>query len=383
MSEDNVLLTPDEVKKRRERKQETKIEQEKKEDTKFYNRGGTVAVNFESQGRFSIPETLFFKDYSVEDVNNLTLSRQEDILENILSIMEHLKNEDAKCKIADMTIEEFLESLIGIKKQFNTTQHVHRWICNNCQSDVDEEDRVVNETVIDLNNIQYKSIEEADEILREYYKKQFEMATDEDWKNYLFTRYKNDPIINIDEYTRDEEVSKIKIKEPISINPDGHIYEFRLTRIGDVVEAQKIAAKKYGGKIKNVQNRKEANSPLAQLKEKKKEEIDDLKYEQGKYTLLVAKALSLISVDGKELNNEEKIATYSKLSRNTYLEINDFINQFKFGICHEQEFTCSVCGKVDKRWLRQELNPLDLLPLDTDTTRNSRKSSAINICVGL
>jgi hypothetical protein len=383
MSEDNILLTPDEVKKRREKKQEVNIQQEKKEDTKFYNRGGTVAVNFESQGRFNIPETLFFKDYSVEDVNNLTLSRQDDILENILAIMEHLKNEDAKCKIADMTIEEFLESLIGIKKQFNTTQHVHRWICNNCQSDVDEEDRIVNESIVDLNNIQYKSIEQADELLREYYKKQFETMTDEDWKNYLYTRYKDNPIINIDEYTKEQEIAKIKIKEPISINPDGHIYSFRLTRIGDVVEAQKIAAKKYGGKIKNVQNRKEANSPLSQLKEKKKEEIDNLKYEQGKYTLLVAKALSLISIDGRELSNEEKIIAYSKLSRNTYLELNDFINQFKFGIYYEQEFTCNVCGKVDKRWLRQELNPLDLLPLDTDTARNSRKSSTINICVGL
>jgi hypothetical protein len=380
MEEASVLLTPDEVKKRREKKQEI-VQQTKVE--KFFNRGGSVAINFETMGRFSIPDIMYFKDYTIEDVNTLALSRHDDLLENVVSIMESLKNEDANCKVSDMLIEEFLESLIGIKKQFNTTQHIHRWLCD-CQSNIDENDQIVNETIIDLNEIEYKSIEEGDKLLKNYYKSVFDTMNDEDWKTYIYTKYKNNPIDNVEEYTKEKEIEKIQLTEPIQIGIDNHIYAFRLTRIADLISAQKLSAKKYASKIKNVQNRKDPNVAIYELKEKKKEEIDRLRYEQAKYTVIAAKALSLVSVDGRELTDDnEKINVYSKLPRSILIEFSHFIDQFKFGIQHEQEFACPICGKVDKRLLQQELNPIELLPLDATSSGERGKPAKLNIYIGL
>ena len=75
---DNNILSPTEVQKRRERKPAEIIQEQSKE--KFFNRGGQVAINYETMGRFSIPATLYFKDFSVEDENNLLLTRQEDYI---------------------------------------------------------------------------------------------------------------------------------------------------------------------------------------------------------------------------------------------------------------------------------------------------------------
>lgn len=377
-NEDSVLLSPDEVKKRREKKPQ---QTENNVTDKFYNRGGTVAINYETMGRFSIPSTLYFKDYSVNDENDLLLTRREDLLETEISVLNKLKNEDAKCQVEDMLIEEFFETLIGIKKQFDTTQHTHLWICS-CQDELPIAEQAVNELVIDLNTIQYKSIIEADEILKDYYREKFKTLSPEAWQEYIITRYKDDPNVSLTELTPEEELKNIRIKEPMQIKTD-RLYSFRFPRIGDLVKARKIASKEYNIKIKEVQARKNPNVLLKDLNFQKEEDIKKLEKEEAKYTFLVTRALSLISVDGRELTDSEKIQIFSHLPRTTDAKIKEFLTQFKFGIQHEQEFVCPICGKTDKRLLQREIDPHELLPTFSVTKRDIRQSPGIDIYVGI
>lgn len=384
MSEESILLSPEEIQERRKKIKET---EEKKvsvpsDSQKYFNRGGTVAINYESCGRFSIPSTLYFKDYTIEDVNNLAISRQEEILENVVTILNKSVNQDANCKIEDMTVEEFLETLIGIKAQFNTNQHVHRWLCS-CQEKEQEEERTPSETIIDLTTLQYTSIEQADSKLREYMKETFESMSDEEWKSYLFEKYKDSPLDSIESYTKEEELAKIKIKEPIMYFVNGHSYEFRLTRIGDLVTAQKLASKQAAPKIKQIQSRKEPNIPLLELKTKKEKEIEDVKFEQTRKATLYSRALSLLKVDGKPLPENERIEYYKNLPRQALLDFITLIDNAVFGVNDEREITCNLCGKTERRSLRQDINPVELLPLDPDSSRTVRKSSGTRIYFGL
>lgn len=383
MSEDTILLNPEEIKKRREKKQSEEVVEHvvEKSNEKYFNKAGTVAIQYESMNRFDTPDILYFSDYSIEDVNDITLTRPEDIFENLICILNKLVKTDVPVKIENMTIDEFLETLVGIKLQFNTHKHIHRWICD-CQSPLDEKDRQINEFEIDLRTIQYVSIEEADEKLREYYRKVFEIYSDEEWKEYLLAKYSNNPLSDINAYTREEEVKKIKITEPINLPLDGHVYSFVFTRIKHLIDGQKLAQKQYSGRIKQIQNKRETNVPLAELKQKKDDELNKLKDEQNKKSVLYARSLTLEKLDGKVLSNEERIQIFPKLSRNIMFELINFLDQIHFGINDEREMICSICGKSERGLLQQELNPIELLPLDSSSTGKHREHSRINIYFG-
>jgi hypothetical protein len=385
-NEESLLLTPEEVGRRRSRK-EVEAEQQIKHslpssNEKFYNRGGRVAINYESLGRFSIPATLYFKDYTIEDVNDLTLSRQEDILETVISILNKCKNEDAQCDVADMTVEEFLETLIGMKSQFNTSIHIHRWL-DKCQTSVDEEERTFSESEIDLNTLKYSSIEEADQKIQAYFKDLFSLMSPEEWKNYLYSKYQDNPLENIDTYTKEEEIKTIRLTEPIIYPFNGKKYAFRLTRIGDVVKGQKIAQKQFAAKIKAIQNKRDPNIPLNELKVRKERELEDVKIEQTRKATLYSRALSLISIDGKSIPENERISHYKDLPRQGLIDFINLLDNAVFGVNDERELTCNLCNEAERRLLRQEINPVELLPLDTNTTRKLRKSAGVTLYFGV
>ena len=379
MTDENILLTPEDVENRRKRRKESIGDEKIKENSKFFNRGNTVAINYETLGRFNIPPTLYFKDFTTKHENDLSLTRKEDLLETTIAILNELKNDDADCKVEDMLIEEFFETLVGIKKQFDSSNHVHLWICS-CQDDINTPH--INESTIDLNSIQYKCISESDKILQNFYKIKFDAMTDEVFKEYLFIRHKDNPSIELENITKEEELKTIKVKEPFLINLD-HRYLFRFPRIGDLVKAQKIADKEYKIQIKEVQNKKNPNAPLPNLQSQKDEEINRLKSEEFKFSSLATRALSLISIDGKELTDEERIKIYSSLNRGVKNKINDFLKQFEFGIYHEQEFFCPLCEEKDKRLLQREFDVYELLPSYPITNEDNKFNTTLDIYVGI
>jgi len=374
---ENLILNPDVVEKRRKEKNNLNLPSE---TSKFFNKGGKVTINYESKGRFSIPETLYFNDFTVEDINNLATSKQEDILENIVTILNNCVVSTEPIKIEDMTLEEFLETLIGIKQQFNSPIHIHRWMCN-CQLKEEESERKLCETEIDLSSLKYFSIEEADKKIQEYLTPIFESMTQEEWINFLKNKYPNQEV-NYSTYSKEEEIQKIKIKEPIIYYWENTKFEFRLTRVGDLIKGINIAYKQYYPQIKQIQNKKDNSIPLYELKIWKEKEIEKLRTEQMSKASLYARAMSLLKVNDKPLPDMEKIEYFKKMPRQALLDLISFFDKIVFGINDEREMTCNFCGNTERRYLRQDINPIDLLPLDFNTSRKLSKHSRLNIYFG-
>lgn len=383
------IINPKDMEERRKKRgsrkpenKEEKIEQAIKTNEKFKNRGGLVQIHYESHGRFSIPETLYIKDYSIQDINDLALSKTEDILPNLLAILNTLINEDAECDVSDMTLEEFFETLVGMKQELNTPFHIHRWICE-CQHNLPENEQTIHNHEIDLTQINFKSIEENDKDIKEMILTHLNEMDDKEFKEFLIQRYKDNPLDDIDSWTREQEAETQKIKEPFYyIHPDsGDIYGFKLTRIGDVVKGQKLAEKEFKGKIAQVERKPHPQGkPLAEFKEEKKNELENLTYEQSKKSVFYAKALSLISFNDEVIEDEyERIRIYKQLTRGNMFDLMDFLSYINFGIDHELELYCPLCEKTERRSLQQELNPIELLPLDNDSKHRHKKSGNLKI----
>lgn len=369
-----TFITPTDVERRRRPvDNQEKIEPRKEE--KYYNRGNQVKIIYESEGRFSIPSELYFTDYDIEDVNNISLSRQEDLIETLVHVLNKNKNQDSDCNIGDMLIEEMFETLIGIKMQFSSKDHPHKWMCE-CQDNIDDENRVINETIIDLSTLKYITIEEGDQLLRKYYRERIEGLSPEAQKEFLKSYG--------DKETVDSVLSKIKISEPFRYIIQGKEYQFNFIRVGDVYKAQKIVREKYMPKIKAIQNRKDIpGTPLAESKSKKQDEIEKIQEEIAKNIVLYARAMALYKYEGKVLSDQEKVNIYKKIPREDMFDLLDFLENVKFGIQDEREFTCPICGKVDKRLLQRELNPIELLPLDLRTKNTARRTAQLNIYFGV
>ena len=380
MTEKSNLLKPEEIRERAKASSENKIEQN--QNTELYSKSNTVEINYETEGRFSIPDTLYFKPFTVEDVNNITLSKPEDIIENIIVSLNKLEaSESPNFKTENMLLEEFLETLIGLKIKFNTPFHIHRWVCE-CQQDFDEKERQINESEIDLRELKYQTITEADSKIQQFSKEILDTMSEQEWNAYLQGKYAGTPGIDFNSLTKEDDVKSIKIKEPIKFAYDNILYEFSFPRLKHILRAHSIVKKEYAPKIKQVQNRKDANVPLAELKQKKEQEIERLSIERDKKIILYSRALTLNKVNGKELTEKEKIDTYSSLPTMAILEYIDFMENIKFGIQHEAELQCPICGNVSKRLLQRELNPIELLPLDASTSRKHRESARLNIYFG-
>ena len=376
MSEDSILLNPEEVKRRRkEVVYENMEEVENEKVTLAKNYANTVEIQYESQGRFDTPEVLHFKDYTNSHVNDIQLSSQDDLLDVVCVILDTLRKDEIEFNTEDMTAEDFLETLIGIKVKYEGQYHTHRWLCD-CQNEADEKSRIINEVDIDLLSLNYKSISQVDEDMKEYFKEKIEPLSDAEFRKYLLKKYKDNPLEDIDSHTKEKEVEKIKLKEPIFFISDDDVYGIRFPRLKDILKAKTYANKVYAPKIKSVQNRKEHGTALAELKEKKEKELQILKEEQGRLLFLYAKAMVMVSKNGKELSDKEKFEEYrDTLSRSTTDEINSFFDKVQFGLQHELELVCPLCGETDKRWLQRVIDPRELLPYGNSNRNRSIPSN--------
>jgi len=368
--EESILINPRKI---REKRSEVKVEEDK---IKYRKKGNSVEINFESEGRFSVPDTMFFEDYDVEHVQQLATIDVDDILETVTSILEEIKNKDCAISVGEMTASEFLEALVGIKYKFDTKDIKHFWMCD-CQSGKPEEEQKVNETFIDITTLKYRSIKDADEAFKNRFRDIFKTLTDAEFKEYLKNRYATAPLENYDTWTREQEVETIKIKEPIFYKSrlSGNLYGFELMRIRHVVQAQREINKKYRSKIKAIANRPNtSNTPLPEFKSEKEEEIKKLEKEKMRDLLIYSQAFTLTSMNGQRgINNGEKVKHYLKLKREEYFDLGNYLNDIEYGIYDERDFTCPLCGKVERRLLQREINPIELLPINPDSKKQNKQ----------
>lgn len=376
------IINPQEVQRRRQASIQEDIQQQQyQEELQAKNYANSVRIDYESMGRFSTPPTLYFKDYTNKHINDMTLTNNDDLFEVLLTVLQELKQNEPDFKIEDMTAEDFIETLFAIKIKFEGQHHLHRWICK-CQYDVDSKDQIVNEHTLDLMELQYKSIEQVEEEIKKELQEVLSSLSPIEFKNYLITKYKNNPIDDIDNYTVAMEIEKTKIGEPFNIISGEDVYTFRYPRIKDILKAKRYTDKIYNPKLKNLDNRKEHGVPLTELKEKKQKERDKLKEEQAKHLILYAKSMMLISKNYMELTDEQKFIEFKdNMTRATSKAIDDIFSKLRFGLNTELELTCPICGTVDKRLLHRELDPRELIPVqysDSESGDITHRKSGIN-----
>ena len=127
-----------------------------------------------------------------------------------------------------------------------------------------------------------------------------------------------------------------------------------------------------------VQNRREANVPLHELKEKKEEEIKQIKDEQAKYLILYAKAMCLDSINDINLPNNEKFNKFSnEIPRHIIRQLDELLTILDFGLKTEIDLECPICGTIERRLLREVIDIRQLLPYG-DSYNTKRISSERN-----
>jgi len=338
------------------------------------NSDGKLKIELESCGRFDLPDTIYMEGYTFQDIQDLATSREEDILANLVAILDKRKH-GTVVSIAKATVEEFYEILLSIKGHFYTTEHIHHWMCD-CQNSVPDNQKKSSSMTIDLKNVKFRSILEAEEELKKQLHEALSSYSPEQYADYILKKYGK----NID-ITIDDEVKSFKIKEPLGFRDGkGNFVQTRLVRVEDLIFGYQVATRMFRGKINKIRNMYKANMNKDQLDEFKNEEIKFYEYEKSKKALLYTRAKTLVSLNGKPFaSDEERIKYFLTLDLNTLNKYNSFLDTFSFGIYDEVDTLCEFCGKTERGYLQQFINPMEFIPIEgdkrNDTVGKSRVSS--------
>lgn len=368
LEEESSLIKPDEIQNLKVRKRKEEVIshphiEEKIDSIKFSNLGSTVKISLESGGRFGNPNHLILRDYNAKEINDLVTSREEDLLETLIAILNECVVEPKGFNIGKLTNEEFYEVLIGMKMAFDSPVFDHRWI-HECQDNVsDAKDKKLSESQIDLRQAEFKSIEEADNKIKEFFLAKFNELSPEQFSQYLIKKYGQDTQSSIS-----EEVSSVKISEPFLIPGTDKDYEFTFMRIGYLVEGYRLACKEFDGKIRMERNRSQHGIPLEQMKLIREEAIEKLNMSKSRAAIRYSQALCLhgIKVNGESKvlkTTEEKIKEYNNMPKSSMFGYLNAVKSVTYGVSSELELECNLCNQTERRSLQRWVNPFELLPV--------------------
>jgi hypothetical protein len=227
---------------------------------------------------------------------------------------------------------------------------------------------------IDLKEIKFRSILEAEDVLRKQLNDILVSLSPEEYKNYVIKKYGKDIGILIE-----DEVKNFKIKEPLGFrDAKGNFVQTKLVRVEDLIFGYQVATRMYRGKINKVRNMYKANMNKDQLEEFKSEEIKFLEFEKSKKALLYTRARTLVSLNGKPFaSDEEKIKYFLTLDLDTLNKYTEFLDIFAFGIYHEIETLCEFCGKTERGYLQQFINPMEFIPLENNKRDNANRKTRV------
>ena len=351
----------------------------------YDNYGSTVKIDLESNGRFGNPKTIVLKDYTARHINDLVTTKEDDLLETLMSILNECVVSPEKFDIGDLTNEEFYEVILGMKVAFDTPILKHKWIHeeDSCQGKKQDDEKEISESIINLREITSLPIEESDEKIKIFYKEKFDSMTEQEFKEYIIIKYGEEKSI-----TKEEELNNIKIQEPFLIKGYETDYEFKLIRMKDLLMAYKMASKEINHKIRVVQNKTiRRGDDEDRIKSEKENDVEKLKREKARKVLEYAQAMSLSYVrrNGKRIQLktiEEKINEYNTMPRNVLLNYLQAIDTIKYGVDSEIHLNCNLCDGIERGYLQRLISPFLLLPLyqteRNTTTRDVRHDSRLN-----
>ena len=373
-NDEEVVLSDKEIKELEKQKLNLPSSQD---DFEVTNTGDAVGIEYSTGGRFTLPEFGYFKDYTTKEFNDLALTRQEDKLEVLISILNK-KSVNEEIDIEDALPEELFETVVSIKRKFKGNIHTHKWYCEECQKDTDEKDRKVSEMDIDLSTLKEVSIEEADDNFRNYMKERYTKLKSQNPTMFLkqMKIIKPDLVTSVpDEVNLDEVLKEVKIKEPFNITcpTTKKKYTFRFSRIGDYLKAKKFINLRYSPKIKEVRKERwNSKGSLAEFKESQKYKLEKIEDEKYKDLILATKCFSLLQVDGKDLTDSQRFEELASMKPITAETLAEYLESQKFGIQDERDYTCNLCGHEERGYLQRRTSILEYVLDNTSTTGRSR-----------
>jgi hypothetical protein len=317
-------------------------------------------------------------DFLASHINSLVTVKEDKLLETLCYCLNECVVEPKNFKVENLTDKEFLELMLAMKIAFDSKE-LEYYFYHSCQDNIPEKLKKASVDIIRLDNVKMISIEQSDEILREFVSTKLKQLDEESYKQYLILKYGYFKNITIE-----EEVKTIKVKEPIYIKDyDNIIYEFRFVRIKDLIEANRIVSKEYDHKI-----RIETNKPIPKSNQEEaiaiREEImEELKRKKAERFIEVVKNLCLVAktVNNKRIvfeNTEQKLS--EKINRKVYLNYMNAVSEVKYGIEHEVELHCNLCDSEEPQrgYLQRLITPLHLLPVSITQTTTTERKSKIN-----
>lgn len=390
-------LTEEEVKQRRRKTEEAKAQETTTEnndtsESSSYLKFSDIAsdkdiiVDLETEGRFDIPKRIQLKPFTGRDIHDIALTKQEKILSTLVQLLNNCIISEPSFNVQDMLIQEFMELMIGIKMNYNR-EHEHRWLCD-CQSKFPEEDQKVCTSTIDLSTIKYKNISDADKIFRENIRPLLEAYSQEDFIKWYQSSFGNElSKEHIEKMTLDEALDRLHIEEPIIFNTANHTYKFRFNRVKDLIQAQKEAENKFAGAFKQLQNKQykdSLNIGIVDFKLQKERETEELREKQGKYFISVIYALRITEMDGKKIETiKQALEAYDSIDNRDSQDLEIYMEELQFGVYDTRDFVCEFCGETKQRLLQQSLDVLELLPINSSSTRKLSNNSRVTISFGV
>lgn len=378
--EESNLLNPDEIRNKAKRIQTSSIIQEDENETENFefvspkNYGETLEVIFESNGRFGNPQRIVIKDFTGGQINDIITTKEEKLLETVVSCLNENVIEPKGFKIENLTNEEFFELLLGMKVAFDSVELRHRWY-HSCQDNVPNiKERQLSESIIDLREVKTVSIEEADRILREEFLKKLKEMPDEEFQNFIELKYGKGV-----QKTREEEANEVRIKEPINIPGSEFTYQFSFMRIKYLIEAQRRASKEIDHLIRIENSKSLHGKSKEEMQAIREEKIEELNREKAQKFLLYSQAFCLLGKVNNKTKEvfkfdtlDEKVKEYKNISRSVMLNFINALDKIKYGVQHEVELECNLCEGTERGFLQRIISPFELLPV-SDTERDFTK----------
>jgi hypothetical protein len=350
------------------------------DDFEIKENSDAVGIEFSTGGRFTTPKLGYYKYYTTKQINDLGLTRQDDKLETLLSILNQV-NVNNEIQAEDLLLEELFEVVVAIKRKFRGNWHTHKWYCEECQKDVEDKDKVVSEMDIDLSTLKEISIEESDDNFRSFMKQRYEKLKTQNPTIFLQQMKILKPDLSIDipnDVNIDEVLKNINIKEPFNITcpVTKKKYSFRFTRVGDYIKAKRFIDLKYSPQLKNVKKERwNSKGSLAEFKHSQEFKLNQLNEQKAKDTLLAAKAFSLVTVNGKELKDTERFNELSNMNPITAEALAEVLENQKFGIQDERDYTCNLCGHTERGYLMRRTSVLEFILDNSSSNGRSRLSN--------
>lgn len=342
--------------------------------------GGRLKVEFETMGRFDLPDSMFYDNYKTSDIQELGLTRDEDVMATLVKILDNRNVGNNKVSLNDSLMEEFYEVLINMKAQYDTDEHTFHYMCD-CQHVKPDNQRKPSTYKLKLSELKYRSITEAEENLRKQMKPFFDEMSEEEFLNGYVRKVYGQNI----ETTKEDELKKIKIKEPLmfkSLVKPNEVLQLRFTRVKDLIFGMQVVSRMFSPKIKKLRNTYKANMKEEELNEWKQNEIEKLEIEKVKRAIEFTKSQSLLSVNGKPFaTQQDKINYYLNMDLKDMKALSNYFDAISFGLYDEREMTCEHCGKTEKRELHREFSPMEFLPTQNDK-RDSATSSLSRHTIG-